>query len=43
MCTRFSFVALQKDIENQFDLEIRNNLRSSYNIAPTHHANIINK
>lgn len=41
MCNRFSFVALQKDIETQFNLEIRNNLRCSYNIAPTHHANII--
>ena len=41
MCTRFSFVALKEDIENQFNLEIRNNLRNSYNIAPTHHANII--
>jgi putative SOS response-associated peptidase YedK len=41
MCTRFSFVATQKDIELQFNLEIRNNLRNSYNIAPTHHANII--
>jgi putative SOS response-associated peptidase YedK len=41
MCTRFSFVAFKKDIENQFDIEIRNNLRNSYNIAPTHHANII--
>ncbi len=41
MCTRFSFVALKEVIENQFNLEIRNNLRNSYNIAPTHHANII--
>lgn len=41
MCTRFSFVALQKDIEDQFNIEIRNNLRTSYNISPTHHANII--
>ena len=41
MCKRFSFVAGQKDIETQFNLEIRNNLRYSYNIAPTHHANII--
>lgn len=41
MCNRFSFVALKEDIENQFDLEIRNNLRNSYNISPTQHANII--
>lgn len=41
MCTRFSFVALKENIEKQFDLEIRHNLRMSYNIAPTHHANII--
>jgi len=41
MCKRFSFVAAQNDIETQFNLEIRNNLRYSYNIAPTHHANII--
>ncbi len=41
MCTRFSFVALKEVIENQFNLDIRNNFRNSYNISPTHHANII--
>lgn len=41
MCTRFSFVASNIDIEKQFDIEIMYNLRTSFNIAPTHHANII--
>ena len=41
MCTRFSFVATKEDIEKQFNIEVRNNIRTSYNVAPTHHANII--
>lgn len=41
MCSRFSFVATQEEIENRFGVTLQNQLRTSYNIGPTQHAYII--
>ncbi len=42
MCGRFSFVASREKIEKQLgDIEVENNLRTSFNIAPTQHAYVI--
>jgi len=41
MCSRFSFVASQEDIENQFGIDPDKPLRTSYNIGATQHAHII--
>jgi len=41
MCSRFSFVATQEEIESKFDITLQNPLRTSYNIGPTQHAYII--
>lgn len=42
MCGRFSFVASKEKIQQQLGpVEIGNNLRISYNIAPTQHAYVI--
>ena len=42
MCGRFSFVASKEKIETQFgEIEIGNNLRYNFNIAPTQHAYVI--
>ena len=41
MCKRFSFKASVEEIEGAFDIQVSNNLRWSYNIAPTQHAYVI--
>ena len=42
MCGRFSFVAPKEKVEQQLPfLEIENNLRHNFNIAPTQHAYVI--
>ena len=42
MCGRFSFVASREKIEKQLgSIEVENNLRTSFNIAPTQHAYVI--
>ena len=42
MCGRFSFVASIEKIEKQLgSIEVENNLRTSFNIAPTQHAYVI--
>ncbi len=41
MCSRFSFVATQEEIESKFGVSLQNPLRTSYNIGPTQHAYII--
>ena len=42
MCGRFSFVAPKEKVEEQLPyLEIENNLRHNFNVAPTQHAYVI--
>ncbi len=42
MCGRFSFVASKEKIEKQLGgIEVENNLRTSFNIAPTQHAYVV--
>ena len=41
MCKRFSFKTSVEEIEGAFDIQVNNNLRWSYNIAPTQHAYVI--
>lgn len=41
MCSRFSLVTTQEDIENKFGVTLQNQLRTSYNIGPTQHSYII--
>ncbi len=41
MCKRFSLKASEEEIEQQYGIPITNNLRWSYNIAPTQHAYVI--
>lgn len=42
MCGRFSFVAPKEKVEQQLPyLEIENNLRQNFNVAPTQHAYVI--
>ncbi len=41
MCKRFSFKSSEEKIEQQFGIPYTNNLRWSYNIAPTQHAYVI--
>ncbi len=41
MCGRFSFNIPKEEVEQQFDVVLNQNLRESYNIAPTQHAYVI--
>ena len=42
MCGRFSFVASKEKIEKQLGgIEVENNLRTNFNIAPTQHAYVV--
>ncbi len=41
MCKRFSFKSTEKALEEQLDIRVANNIRWSYNIAPTHHAYVL--
>lgn len=41
MCKRFSFKSSEEKVEYQLQVPVTNNLRWSYNIAPTQHAYVI--
>ena len=41
MCKRFSFTSSKEVIENRFELELSNQLKTSYNIAPTQFAYVV--
>ncbi len=41
MCKRFSFIASEEKVKQELGVPVTNNLRWSYNVAPTQHAYVI--